>query len=88
MPGGFAVIGNVAYIASPTPTFPPNFIGGSTAADGIVAVDLTTGNRTLISGTAQNSAITAGSGPSWTLPADVAVDSAGQLLVTMLQRMV
>jgi streptogramin lyase len=74
-PHGFAIIGNVAYAA----TWASDI---SVAADGIVGIDLTTGNRTLISGTVRNTSTSAGSGPVWNLLDDVAVDATGQLLVT------
>jgi hypothetical protein len=77
-PSGFAVIGNNAYVASMHTQF------DAVASDGIVRVDLTTGNRTLISGFSFAPNLTAGSGPTWTAPTDVAVDPAGQLLVTSI----
>lgn len=75
-PSGFAIIGNNAYVASTHTQF------DAVASDGIVSVDLTTGNRTLISGFSFVPNLTAGSGPAWTAPSDVTVDPAGQLLVT------
>lgn len=76
-PGGFAIIGNEAYVALAQTQLDP------VDSNCILGVNLTSGDRTLISGTSFiPKFVTAGSGPALTAPSDVAVDPAGQLLVT------